>query len=254
MEQETFSVDGLDSGPPIDVSLLSDDGRTLYRGLCQELGLKSLPSGGNEKEINKIADKSYYNSFMNSLRGWLTPSLVDRISKGLYDYMLLLRKLTAYTSHNASINKDTYKARFDDPTQFHRHHKGVAVYDRLCEFMDSGGIGIDNHLKEIDEIINKGFSIYEIEDAIDDCKKNGETVYNVKYLHSILKRMKEDEAIEKKRWNSERRDSIACIESLKIEEALDQRELTKKRKLSKEEEAVFDSILSLRRNDDKTKT
>jgi DNA-binding transcriptional MerR regulator len=254
MEQETFSLDGLEKGTPVDISLLTDDGRNFYRGLCQELGLESLPSDGNEKEINKIADKSYYNSFMNSLRGWLTPSLIDRISKGLYDYMLLLRKLTTYNSHNAMVNKDTYKARFDDPTQFHRHHKGDIVYDRLCEFMDTGGIGIDNHLKEIDEIINKGFSIEEIEDAIDDCKKNNETVYNIKYLHSILKRMKEDEAIDKKRWQNERRDSIACIESLKIEETLNQRELTKKRKLSKEEESMLDNILSLRRNDGKTET
>jgi len=252
MKQNTFDIDGVNKDTPINLSLLTDDGRILYQGLCKMAGVKNLPSCNNEQEINEIADKSYYRSFSDLMRKWLTPSLVDRIKNG-YDYMLLLRKLASYTKNNASINKETYKERFEDPAKFHDHHKGNEIYERLCVFMDYGGIGVSDHLMEIDDIVNKGFSIHELEDAIDDCQKNGATVYNIKYLHSILRRMKEDEIADKKRWERERRDSIVCIESLEIEETLNKKALKNRRKFSKEEDDVYNRILSLGKSDDKKK-
>ena len=185
MNQQTFNLDGLEQNAPIDISLLTDSGRILYIGLCEIIGVKDLPSNGNEKDINKIGDKFNIIKIMDLLKEWLTASLKDRISNGEYDYMLLLRNATTYASTNSSINKDIYRARLEDPIKFHAYHKDNTIYEILREFLSNGGISINNHLKEIDEIINQGFLIDELKDAIDDCKKNGNTVYNIKYLHSI---------------------------------------------------------------------
>jgi len=247
--QNFFDMGSVQDGELIDISSLTDNARNLYKEYCEILGIKGLPIK-DKGELENIANSYYLEVFIKRMRTSVenNPEIKNDICRK--ETILYLREF-AFKLKNTNLNKAVRSEIFSDPVKFHQRYSDNEIYNILKEFLDEGKVEITNHLKDIYDIVSGDFSVCDLENAIEACIKNGKTIYNIKYLYSILISLKESEEAQINYWRKQAIEIDFNTKRINEQAEADEIESQNKREFTKKEDEIFNNILSLGRSNDK---
>jgi len=247
--QNFFDIGNVQDGDLIDISSLTDNARVLHREYCDILGVAGLPEKDKD-ELESIANNYHIEALVKLMKTEVgrNPEIKGEICrKETISYLKELALKVKWTNLNKCVRNEI----FSDPIKFHQHYSDNEIYNKLRIFLNNGEVEITNHLKDIYNIVSGKFSIYDLDDAIDSCIKDGKIVYNIKYLYSILISLKESEEVQNKRWQKESIENEINVQRIEEQAKLDEIESQNKKKFTKKEDDIFNNIISLSGSNDK---
>jgi hypothetical protein len=199
----------------LDPKRLNEQSKFIYDTYLSITGLKELPDS-DYVFISQVARDYYAESLCSAMKGITTKdSFIKAKNEGrIKDFKYFMGWLNFF--NNTRIKKDNYEQQFENIEKFFEDNKNNEPFLVLKEYIEEGKIAIisSNDAKDMYEIF-KEYSVLEIDMAIKDCKDNiGNKVYNLKYLFSILKRVRSDLNRLSEKWDIEQREMSANVSGI----------------------------------------
>lgn len=232
---------------------LSLEAQELYNGYCSILKLATLPEDDRDA-LEKIAKDYFIPVLLDFIRGMLKgdkESIKKAFKEGRIKDFRYFVPLIERIADKTAIKKVNYRERYKTVGAFLKAYANNEKFQLIKRFFDENGRDFeDSDVGELARIVDT-YSVFDIEDSISRCNRDGNPICNVNFLSKVVKEVFLDAERDKKKLERANWEEDVRIKMMNMERVLNEREIQETHNPYAEEDAkLIQEILALRSKND----